>query len=248
MTGERHLPMEGGYNFRDLGGFSGAGGKHVVWRQLFRTDGLNTLTEADLACLAAIPVITVVDFRTAEENERSPDILPPSVKNVVHLPIAPGYMSERAVKKLEDYASPDDFMFEMYRDLALDAAITASYRQFFAVIQAGRDGRSGDTLPLIFHCSAGKDRTGFAAALILHALGVDREAILADYEASNGYLRDKYATVIAAKPHLKGLFTVKKAFLTEAFRLVESAYGSLEAYLETVLDVDIAALRRRFLI
>lgn len=242
---ERRLPMAGGHNFRDLGGFSGAGGKRVAWGKFFRTDGLATLTEADLAYLASIPVAAIVDFRTAEEDERSPDAIPASVKNVARLPIAPGYMSDRAVKNLEDYATPDDFMFEMYRDLALDAGITDSYRQFFALVQAGE---FRDNLPVIFHCSAGKDRTGFAAALILHALGVDKRTILADYEVSNRYLEDKYAPYIVGKPHLKGLFTVKKAFLEEAFRLVESAHGSLETYLETVLDVDIAAMRRNFLV
>ena len=242
LLAERHLPMAGGYNFRDLGGFAGTNGGRVAWGKFFRTDGLSTLTEGDLAYLTSIPVVTIVDFRTAEENEHAPDKIPASVKNVLRLPIAPGYMSERAARNLEDYASPDEFMLEMYRDLALDPGITASYRQFFAAVQAEKD------IPIIFHCSAGKDRTGLAAALILAALGVDRETILADYEASNRYLGDKYAPYIAKKPYLRGLFTVKKAFLLEAFRLLESEYGSLAAYLETALDVDIAAMRRRFLV
>lgn len=242
LLAERHLPMAGGYNFRDLGGFSGANGNRVAWGKFFRTDGLSALTDADLTYLASIPVVTIVDFRTAEENEHHPDKIPASVKNVLRLPIAPGYMSERAARNLEDYASPDEFMLEMYRDLALDPDITASYRRFFAAVQAEND------VPIIFHCSAGKDRTGLAAALILTALGVDREVILADYEASNGYLGDKYAAYIAQKPYLKSLFTVKKTFLLEAFTLLEAEYGSLAAYLETALDVDVAAMRRRFLV
>ncbi|MCC8194311.1 MAG: tyrosine-protein phosphatase [Deltaproteobacteria bacterium] len=241
LLAERHLPMAGGYNFRDLGGFTGADGRRVAWGRFFRTDGLGNLTDGDLAYLASIPVVTVADFRTIEENEHSPDRVPPSVREVLRLPIAPGYMSDRATRALEEYASPDEFMLEMYRDLALDPHITATYRRFFAAVQ------SVDALPLIFHCSAGKDRTGLAAALILTALGVDRQTILADYEASNGYLGDKYAPYIAKSPHLKGLFTVKRAFLEEAFRLLEDEYGSVAAYLETMLDVDIAAMRRRFL-
>ena len=242
LLAERHLPMTGGYNFRDLGGFPGANGKRVIWGKLFRTDGLGSLTDADLSYLAGIPIMTIADFRTTEEDQHSPDRFPASVKNVLRLPIAPGYMSSRATQKLENYSHPDEFMLEMYRDLALDPLIVATYRDFFASVQTEAN------LPLIFHCSAGKDRTGFAAALLLHSLGVDRQTILADYEISNIYLGDKYAPYIEKHPHLKGLFSVKKSFLESAFTLLEGEYGSLEAYLENALDVSISTMRHRFLI
>ena len=239
---ERHLPMAGGVNFRDLGGFPGAEGKRVAWGTFFRTDGLSTLTDGDLAYLDSIPITTLVDFRTAEEDGRFPDRIPPGAKNVLRLPIAPGYMNPEAEKGLEDYESPDAFMLHMYEDLALDRDITATYRTFFASVQNGGD------IPILFHCSAGKDRTGIAAALILFALGVDKETILADYESSNGYLREKYAPVIEQKPYLKGLLTVKRLYLESAFALIGREYGSIDAYLETELAVDIAAMRRRFLV
>lgn len=239
---ERRLPMAGGFNFRDLGGFSGAAGKRVAWGAFFRTDGLSSLTDEDLAYLASIPITTLVDFRTAEEGGRSPDRVPPSVKNVLSLPIAPGYMNPEAEKGLEDYESPDAFMLHMYEDLVLDKGITAAYRKFFASVQRA------DEVPILFHCSAGKDRTGIAAALILSSLGVDREAILADYESSNGYLEEKYALAIEQKPYLRGLLTVKRLFLESAFDLAEREYGSIENYLETGLSVDIDVMRRRFLI
>ena len=242
LLAERHLPMTGGYNFRDLGGLPGADGKHVAWGKLFRTDGLGSLTDADLAYLASIPIATIVDFRTSEEHEHSPDKIPASVKKVLRLPIAPGYMSARATQALENYNHSDEFMFEMYHDLVTDPLIMAAYKRFFAAVQ------TEDDLPLIFHCSAGKDRTGFAAALALHSLGVDRQTILVDYESSNGYLGDKYAPYIEKYPHLRGLFSVKKSFLEEALSLTEAEYGSTDRYLETVLDVDIARMRQRFLL
>ena len=242
LFAERHLPMAGGYNFRDIGGFPGADGKRVVWGKLFRTDGLDNLTDADCAYLASIPVRSVVDFRTDEEVGRSPDKKPGSVTNAMHLPIAPGHMSNSATKTLESYENPDDFMLDMYRDLALDESIAGTYRNFFAILQEDAN------LPLIFHCAAGKDRTGFAAALILHALGVDKRIILAEHEASNKYLGNKYASYIQKYPHLKELFSVKEAFIEEAFGLLESKHGSLTAYLETILDVDIDAMRQRFLL
>ena len=242
LCAERRLPMAGGYNFRDLGGFQGADGKHVAWGKFFRTDGLSDLTDGDLAYLASIPVVTFADFRTDEESLRYPDRIPPTAKTVLHLPIAPGYLNPAGPRNLEDYGSPDEFMLHMYRDLALDKGITATYKKFFAAVQNEKD------IPLIFHCSAGKDRTGIAAALILTTLGVDRETILEDYEISNVYLGNKYAALVKEKPYLQGLFTVKKAFLNEALTLIEAEYGSVPAYLEKALDVDIAGMRRRFLI
>lgn len=242
LLAERHLPMAGGYNFRDLGGFSGADGKRVIWGKFFRTDGLGELTDADLAYLASIPIRTIVDFRTAEEAAHLPDRIPASVTAAVSLPIAPGYMNPAESRALEEYESQDAFMLHMYRDLAQDPAIAATYKRFFAHVQAEGD------IPLIFHCSAGKDRTGVAAALLLTALGVDRETIFRDYEASNVYLGDKYAGYIKANPHIKGLFTVKEAFLAEAFALIEATHGSVESCLETVLGVDITSMRRRFLV
>ncbi len=239
---ERLLPMAGGYNFRDLGGFTGAEGRQVAWGKLFRTDGLGALTDGDLAYLASIPIKTVIDFRTGDEAGRTPDKIPATVANIFPLPLAPGYLNPAAGKDVRDAAGSDAFMLRMYQELALDPAITATYRQFFSHVQNGGD------IPLLFHCSAGKDRTGVAAALILLALGVDRETVLADYEMSNTYLGDKYASIIREKPHLLGLFTVKRVFLEEALRLIVSAYGSVTRYLETALAVDIAAMRRLFLI
>ncbi len=214
----------------------------MAWGKFIRTDGLNTLTDADLAYLASVPVATLVDFRTDQEAWRSPDKIPDSVKTVVHLPIAPGHLSPDSGKQIEEYDSPDEFMLDMYRDLALDKGITGAYRRFFARVQE----KSGP--PLLFHCSAGKDRTGIAAALILFTLGVEWEVILADYMASNVCLRDKYAAIIKGKPALQGLFTVKRIFLEEAFALIEAEHGSITGYLETALGVDIAAMRRRFLV
>lgn len=238
-TAERHLPMAGGYNFRDLGGFAGADGKRTAWGRFFRTDDLANLTKADLAYLASIPVATVVDFRTDRERNGAPDKIPSSVTRDVHFPVAPGFLGDGAGTR---YDNADQFMLALYRDLVHDPAIAETYKQFFALVQ------DSDRVPLLFHCAAGKDRTGLAAALILTALGVDREAIYADYEASNTYLGDKYAPLIAANPEHGGLYRVKRMFLAEAFARLEDAHGSVERYLETVLNVDIRRMRQLYLL
>lgn len=239
ILAERLLPMAGGYNFRDVGGLTGAGGKHVRWGKLFRADDMGGLTKADLAYLASIPIKTVADFRTDAERAATPDKLPASVVNAPHLPVAPGHLNPSSASV--EYGSTDAFMMAIYRDLALDDAITAVYRRFFSHVQCESD------LPLLFHCSAGKDRTGFAAALILLALGVDKDTAMADYEASNEHLGDKYAPLIAANGGQGGLYTVKPSFLLAALDGIQTKYGSVETYLETALNVDIQAMRARYL-
>lgn len=237
---ERLLPMAGGHNFRDLGGMPAHGGKRTVWGKLFRTDDLQNLTPRDLAYLASIPVATIVDFRTPGERAKAPDAVPAGVKNVLHYPITPGNLHPNE-EGAPQHGDMDKFMRAIYRALVGDPAIAATYRAFFA-----RIGNDGD-LPLIFHCAAGKDRTGFAAALILLALGVDRETVFADYEFSNACLSSKYASLIAKAPEFGGLYIVKRAYLEEALHLVEREHGSVERYLTTILGVNIPRLRESFL-
>jgi protein-tyrosine phosphatase len=236
---ERQLPMKNGYNFRDLGGIPGHSGKLTVWGKLFRTDDLQNLTQEDAAYLATIPLTTIVDFRTHHERDKRPDTVLCSVKNALHYPIMPGNLNPHK-NFPEDFGDIDEFMLAIYREFVRDQAITSAYRTFFRHVQENAD------LPLLFHCSAGKDRTGFAAAMLLFALGVDREIIFSDYEASNAYLGDKYAPIIAANPEHGGLFTVKRAYLEESLRVINEEHGNVETYLSSMLAVDIALMRERF--
>ncbi|CAK7009082.1 MAG: hypothetical protein DELT_00368 [Desulfovibrio sp.] len=237
---ERRLPMRGGYNFRDLGGFAGHGGKHVAWGKFFRTDDLKNLTEDDTAYLASIPLATIIDFRTQHECDRAPDTVPPGVKKTLHYPVMPGNLGPRGPNP-HDYPSMDAFMLAIYQGLVREPEVTATYKAFFAHVQTAGD------IPLLFHCAAGKDRTGFAAALILAALGVDREIIFSDYEASNVYLGSKYASLIKDNPEKNGLFTVKREFLAESFRIIDEERGGMETYLASDLGVTIAWMRETFL-
>jgi protein tyrosine/serine phosphatase len=101
------------------------------------------------------------------------------------------------------------------------------------VQEAGED-------PLLFHCAAGKDRTGFATAMILHALGVNEELIMRDYLSSSGYLAGKY-------PSAKGIFSVQEKFLQSAMEQIRESYGSVNRYLRTALDVDVERMRSLYL-
>jgi Protein tyrosine/serine phosphatase len=231
---ERLLPLSGAWNVRDMGGFAGIGGKRVRWGRLFRADDLYCLTETDRTYLASIPLVSVFDFRTEEERLHAPDLLPGSVRQVFVCPVRPGKLTPNAVRR--GYA-PDEaeaLMCRVYEDLVTDEANIAVYRQFFARLA------EPDTLPMLFHCSAGKDRTGLAAALLLFALGVERDEVMEDYLASRVYLKGKYADTSA-------FYTVDASFLHAAVAAVERRHGSMEAFLRTDLGVDPEALQSRFL-
>ena len=232
LLAERLLPMHGGYNFRDLGGFPAANNKYVAWGKLFRSDDLQALTPEDLDYLASIPLSRVVDFRTEREIARLPDRLPPTVNRYLPLPILPG--SIRPEHALASPQEGEQVMVETYRLFVRDPEITMKFKEFFRQVQ---DKESG---PLLFHCAAGKDRTGFAAALVLFALGVHERLVVNDYLASAQYLTGKF-------PSSEGIFGVQAKFLRAAVEQIETTHGSVEGYLTRALDVDIEHMRGLYL-
>ena len=234
IIAERLLPITGGYNFRDLGGIKNKEGKKVVWGKLFRADDLKNLTQEDLTYLSEIPITTIADFRTFEERIVNPDKLPASVKQVFIYNIAPGSISVESFNAVKTPKDAQSLMSAMYKELVSDETIIAAYREFFDKIQ------NGENLPLLYHCSAGKDRTGLATALILFSLGVDKETIMTDYLSSDEYLKGKY-------PTNSDLFKVKPMFLESSIDYVETKYGSIENYLTKVLNVDIEKMKKLYL-
>ena len=241
ILSERQLPMAGGYNFRDLGGFPTPDGRHVKWGKIFRSDDLYHLTEADLHYLSSIPIISVVDFRSPNEVAAAPDKLPASVREAYPLSIEPGNVLSLVDFSELNAAQLDSIMTQIYVHLVTEKSFVDRYRTFFKLLQ--------DTtqMPLLFHCSAGKDRTGTAAALILYALGVDEETIMEDYLASNHYLGDKYAGELAKNPHLKAALTVKREFLQAAIDRIKQDHGSVENFLVKELNVNIPKFKELYL-
>jgi protein-tyrosine phosphatase len=113
------------------------------------------------------------------------------------------------------------------------------YRELFALLS------NPDNTPLLFHCSAGKDRTGLAAALVLHALGADRETVLEDYLASAEHLRRHYISHIETKPHIAPYMTVREDYLATGLVEIEK-YGGLDSYISHELKVDTEHLRKLY--
>jgi hypothetical protein len=179
--GRRVIPLEGAVNFRDLGGLTTADGRVVKWRMLFRSDALHDLTPADVAVLRDdLGVVTVVDLRSDEELARTPTNPLHAVADVLHHPIF------RAVDRRAD----DD----------PEEAARRRAEMTLAQMYLGMFDRLGDNLaaavravaeapgPAVFHCAAGKDRTGVMAAVLLSLLGVPDADIAADYAATTAAL------------------------------------------------------------
>lgn len=231
----RVLPMQGAYNVRDLGGYPAADNKHVKWHKVFRSGDLNKLTESDLVYFSEIPIKSYIDFRDSAEIAAAPDRKPTSLVHEYLLPIETGSIIDMAQITKENAPG---LMVEGNKIFARDNQ--AVYREFFQILM------NDDTTPLLFHCSAGKDRTGFGAALFLSSLGVDRDTIIKDYMLSNECLADKYADMIKAKPELAPLMSVKKEYIQAAFDVIDNEFGGIDNYLTKNLNVDLEKMKRLY--
>lgn len=238
---ESQLPMEGGYNFRDLGGILTRDGRRVKWGKLFRADDLSNLTESDLSYLESIPITSVIDFRGIAETRRTPDQLPVGVRFTYPISITQMNLNTDVVQSKLQELNMDMYMKGMYRSLVTEPVCVKAYRTFFKILQHRLSA------PIVFHCSAGKDRTGMAAALVLYALGVPEKTIMEDYLASRVYLAGKYETVIARFPRSEPMFTVKRPFLQAGINQIKREYGSMSCFLENTLGVDLEKMKDMYL-
>ncbi|MGE0666409.1 MAG: tyrosine-protein phosphatase [Sphingomonadales bacterium] len=238
---QRRMDLQGATNFRDLGGYEAADGRTVKWRHLYRSNALAALTDADLEHIGGLGIKVICDLRREEESVEAPSRLPPlNAPSILQLPIGP----QRQDSKLYEYlwsgeATEEqlrDVMKTIYREFAIRYA--PQYAEFM-----GRVARA-DQLPLLFHCAAGKDRTGFAAAIILEALGVSRETILEDYALTNEYTR---RNLLEKYPELKSpeLFHTMMAanpdYLLASFEAVDESFGSFDRYLTDAIGLTPAA-------
>ncbi|MDR0413791.1 MAG: tyrosine-protein phosphatase [Prevotellaceae bacterium] len=224
-------------NFRDLGGYPVSGGKQTVWRKVFRSQSFAALSDSDVEKVKTLGIKTVIDFRDDSEVKKAPSRLPAGV-NVVRLPIGVGN-NETALRTLQGSASgtPDSaqcvrFMEEANRRFVAEFA--PQYKAFFAILL------KPESYPLVFHCTAGKDRTGFAAAMLLSALGMSWDAVMDDYLLTNTYLRPQAVmpqTPQQRLPVLRQMLGVQSSYIEAAKDEIEKRYGSIDSYLEKALGV-----------
>jgi protein-tyrosine phosphatase len=233
---DRVLRLQGASNFRDLGGYPGHGGRPVRWRRVFRSDHLASLTESDHETLATLELAKALDFRGIGERAATPFRLP----GVEHhwLPIEPtvALRTQEMIARGEAVTSTvmARLMRDLYRGFVNDQA--ARYAEFFDHL-LDADG------PLVFHCTAGKDRTGFAAALLLLALGVPRDLVMQDYLLSNELFR--HPPIAADNPladALRVVWRVDAGFLAAALDAIDADHGGVDRYLQQRLGLNQAAL------
>jgi protein-tyrosine phosphatase len=233
---ERVLALPGLFNVRDLGGLPADGGQ-VKWGLLYRSGDLGYLTGETRAELEARNIKTIVDFRDTRERDAMPDGEIATVQNRCDLSISAGSIVD--FYEVLNVADAENMMEELYRKMP--AAATLQYRAFFALLQAQKN------LPLLFHCSAGKDRTGIAAALILSALGVDRNIIIDDYLLSAEGLRGKYDDFIARNPASEPFMTVRRNFIEAALNAIDGGPGGMDRYLREDLGADVKTLKNLYI-
>ena len=236
--------LTGAPNFRDLAGPDGyatADGRRLRKGRVFRSDHLGSLVPGDVELLALHlgPRMRVLDLRGAAERMAAVCVLPEA--EVHSLPIEPTIV-QRLGRLLESGAQPGEaetvlMMQDTYCGFV--RANTLRFAQLFAHVLDAQHNT-----PLVFHCTAGKDRTGFAAALLLRALGVPEEQVFHDYLLTNARLHGAAGASNLPPPLARVLHSVQKEFLEAAFEAVHQDYGSLQDYLQDGIGLDAAGRRQ----
>lgn len=240
IDGRRIIPLQGGRNFRDLGGYLTGDDRRVKWRTLFRSGSMVGLTPADYESLAKLSIKTVCDLRTIQERQAEPNRWC-QVANIRYWAHEHRH-SFGELRQLMASAAPTPelaraAMIQGYRRLPFEQA--PAHRELFNRLAAGE-------VPLVFNCSAGKDRAGTAAALILSVLGVPRETVVEDYvltdrvldlesilmgTAHRGVLMNQAPGIVAA------VLKADASYLHAALDAVEERHGTVAAYLQDALGI-----------
>ncbi len=254
----RKLPLDGAHNFRDLGGYPAADGQTVKWGMLYRSDALDALTEEDLVYVSRLGIRTFVDFRSTPERIEEPDRLPrgalekPLPIEISMGPITGGSMDEIKQQVMSGEIDLSDVLVDANRALVQDFAHV--YREFLSVLLEGGEEA------VLFHCTAGKDRAGFAAALILRILGVSQETVIEDYLKTNIYVADevertllmiRFASFFQADlENIRPILGVEERYISAAFDAIDSEWGSFDRYVSKGLGIgpeDVLKLRSIYL-
>jgi protein-tyrosine phosphatase len=248
----RNLEIASIPNLRDLGGYRTSDGATVANGLVYRSNQLSGIPQDDMDKLAQLGLKNTFDLRTATERETRPEELPPDVNYVVLdvLRDSPQAGPAQLERLMQDPAEANAAL----GGGQVEASFRESYREFISLSSAKAEFRNlflalGDRnqLPALFHCTTGKDRTGWAAAALLSLLGVPREVVMEDYLRSNDYILPAYQHAIDAFVEAGGeaeipaaILGVKREYLESAFLEMETQYGSIENYLSEGLGIDAA--------
>lgn len=233
---QRRLEFEGAVNFRDVGGYAAGSGRRTRWHTLYRADSLADLTPADEARLRGLGLRTLIDFRLPEERRLKPNRLAADMLlTTVELGFVPAGTLEMLDLVRQGVIEPAELerrVTAQYRLIPIDHC--DEYRQMFAVAMAA------ERLPLLIHCTSGKDRTGFGIAVLLLAIGVPRDVVLEDYQLTNRYRRPvpQLLGPATSSSIVQTLTSARGKYLEAALDEIDRVYGSVDEYLATGLKVS----------
>lgn len=242
----RAVAVKGAVNFRDVGGYETKQGTHVKWGKVYRSAEISKLTDSDLLVLNAKHIDHIVDFRGDDEVSKAKDRLPAGAK---YIQLAAGSEALGSfMAQLPALQSGDSLMISFY---SKTSHLKAKYKPFFEDLLTLPDSSA-----LLFHCTAGKDRTGIGAALLLHALGVSDDDIMNDYLLTNEYRKTENEKMVAMMTKMgikeqvaKDLSGVKSQYLAAAYNAITDKYGSVDLFLSKEIGLssnDMALLRKKY--
>ena len=239
--------LEGQHNFRDLGGLPAGNGFTTKYGTIYRSGDLSSITDKDIATLEKLGLAMVIDFRSERERMKSSNRIIRSVRETKNITINDSARDEAAnyLAKNDAYGL-ENLLINDYRRIIRENQ--EEYRLFLFELAVGSHS------PVVFHCTAGKDRTGLAAVFLLTALGVDFNVIFADYLTSNirnTIIMSKLINHLNEKGHngeiMRPLLEVKKEYLQAALEEIQENHGGLQAFVEGTLEANTVKLRERFL-
>jgi protein-tyrosine phosphatase len=239
---ERVIALDGAVNFRDLGGYATLDGRRTRWRVLFRADGLGELSVTDFSILRELGIRTVVDLRSGHEVDQDRFDVEAHPVDFHHFPFID------QLPNAEQWYRRPGLLGAQYKEMLDDAAPQ--------IIGALEVLATPDAHPAVFHCTAGKDRTGLLSALVLSLLGVPEETVVADYALSGEAMERLRAKLILKYPDGKDViadidevFSANPANMVELFAYLHERYGSVAEYAVTVgvPDAVVARLREELL-
>lgn len=230
---ERRIELEGLTNFRDLGGYRTDAGRTVKWRLMFRSDTLASLTDDDVDTVCDLGVTTACDLRYGDEREIEPSrLLGHDRVEVLAL----------GLNARPDASFLDSLMVDMDAGDVARTYLTENYRQYpvrYADAYRTIFRRLIDGHRVVIHCTAGKDRAGTAAAMLLSALGVPRETVFEDYLLTNRYWDRGNRVPADMDPEtVAHVFSAREEYLSAAFETIDRQFGGIEAYLSDHLGLD----------
>lgn len=245
VVSNRQIYFKKADNFRDIGGIKTKDGTTVKWGMVYRSDNLSKLRKREFKKFNSLNIQTVYDLRTPGEIDGKEDNLPENAK-YIHAPIVKDtadvlkQIRGKTIKGEITEAQSLQFMTDLYRSIVTDNS--EELRQMIQNV-------TQSDAPVLYHCSAGKDRTGIVTALLLSILNVDRETIINEYLLSDYYRREKLEKILkmakAAKVvrpkidigAIQNFMDVDERYINEAFNVIDTKYGGIDNYIRNQLKI-----------